>query len=230
MAMITQEIFDSVVKKAPYKTNGEGFRDLLELYLSLSDAEKESLDFKGMHDSLIFHVENGDVPLNIAYALCDGDEVLIENINELAKKSNETRIIHQYIMRNEVDDSDFVELSIRAVKNVLPDVEIDNAALLELRGIAVERGLLDDVVTGIKTSGDVETVVCGALCYETSLIDEVFGGKANMYLYLESNTFTDDECINFFLERLLTMDDSELEKSLDSKAQAIDAKIKEKKI
>ena len=51
-----------------------------------------------------------------------------------------------------------------------------------------------------------------------------------MYLYLERNTFTDDECINFFLERLLTMDDSELEKSLDSKAQAIDAKIKEKKI
>lgn len=230
MAKITQEIFDSVVKKASYKTNGEGFRDLLELYLSLSDIEKESLDFDGMYENVLYHLENGDIPLDVAYALCDGDEALIENVNELAKESNETRIIHQYLIKNEVSDDDFVELSIRAVKNVLPDEEIDNAALLELRGIAVERGLLDDIVTGIKSSGDVETVVCGALCYETSLIDEIFGGKANMYLYLESNTFTDDECIKFFLERLLTMDDSELEKSLDSKAQAIDAKIKGKKI
>lgn len=230
MVRITQSIFDEVVTKAPYKANGEGFRDLLALYLSLSDLEKASLDFSEMHDRMLYHFDNGSVPLDVAYALCDGDESLIDSVKELAKESEETRIIHQYIMSTEVSDEDFVELSVRAVKNVLPDEEIDNAALLELRGMAAERGLLDDIVTNIKTSGDVETVVCGALCYEPTLIDEVFGGKANMYLYLKSNTFTDNECINFFLERLLTMDDSELEKSLDAKAKAIDAKIKGKKI
>lgn len=230
MAMITQGMFDDFVQKASFRRNGTGFKELLELYMSFSDSEKRSLDFSKMHEKMKFNLHNADIDLDVVYALCDGNEELLAEVNSIARESHGTRLLYQYIKGNELSDEEFVELSVRAVKNVLPDEETEVGELLELRGMAVERGLLDDIVTGIKTSGDIETVVCGALCYEPKLIDDVFGGKSNMYLYLRANTFTDDECITFFIDRLLTMDDGELEESMTRSAQAIDAKIMGKKI
>ena len=49
-----------------------------------------------------------------------------------------------------------------------------------------------------------------------------------MYLYLTANTFTDDEDIEYFKNRLLSMDNGALEKQLATSAKKTDQKIKQK--
>ena len=51
-----------------------------------------------------------------------------------------------------------------------------------------------------------------------------------MYFYLLANTFTDNENIEFYKERLLQMDNHAFTKSINNSAKRVDQKIKEKKL
>ena len=64
-----------------------------------------------------------------------------------------------------------------------------------LKEKTIKKGLYDKMLSGIKESGSVETVVWATLCFEAGLIDEIFGGKPQMYIYLSNAKCTDSDCL-----------------------------------
>lgn len=230
MCKINQEIVDVLASQLLIGDATLGYRRILDFYLSLSEEDKKSIDMSAVEDNLIFSLENGDIDLDVAYGYCTVNEELKTTIDQIAQNHYSTKILYQYLLRRGMEGEDFVDFSVRAIKGVMPEKEEDLAMLDDIRKMSYQKGLYDDIVSGIKTSGDVKTVVCGALCFEPMLIDEIFGGKGNMYFYLVENTFTDNQDIECFKERLMTMDDNELKNNVSSKAREVDQKIKEKNI
>ena len=153
-----------------------------------------------------------------------------ELIKETVKQKGNPITVAAYIGLNQPEDEEIITLVVNAIKNTYPEHDDELNALEALKLYLEEKNLSDDVVTAIKKTRDPETIVCAALCFEKELIKDVFGSKKDMYFYLLANTFTDNENIEFYKERLLQMDNHAFTKSINNSAKRIDQKIKEKKL
>lgn len=228
--MSKQRVFDITLGNINRSNKNEVYKTLLDFYSSLSDDERKQINVSKLHEMLLEDIAEFDGDLEIIYGFGNYDADFKKEAEERIKVCSQTTLICQYLDFNDVSGEEFVELGIRAIGSVMPDKEDEIEALAQLREKAIERGIYDDVINGIKGSGDVETVVCAALCFEPKLIDEIFGGKAQMYIYLHNGRFTDSECLGFFRDRLLTMDSNQLQNDIKSNVRNIDSKIKEKKL
>lgn len=228
--MSKQRVFDITLGNINRGNKKEVYKTLLDFYKSLSDSEREQLDVSALHEMLLEDIAEFEGDLEIIYGFGNYDASFKKEAEERIKVCDQTPLICQYLECNDVSSEEFVELGVRAISAVMPDSETEVASLYRLREKTIEKGLYDEMISGIKSSGSVETVVCAALCFEPRLIDEVFGGKAQMYIYLHNGRFTDSECLGFFRDRLLTMDSNQLQNDIKSNVINIDAKIKEKKL
>lgn len=230
MIKITQELYERIYGSIGGDNVTEEYQILLELLTMFSDDKKE-LDYEVIEKDFLHHLSMNELDLDFAYTFNKKIKLNAdEKIDEIVKLHGNTKTIASYIGLNHLEDDEIVSLSVRAIKKALPENEEDVEILNSLKRYLEEKNLYFDAISAIKSSGDPETLVCSALLFEPSLINEVFGGKKNMFLYLTANTFTDNEDIEYYKERLLSMDDRELDQQIHKSAQKIDAKIKGKKL
>ena len=228
--MSNQEMINFMLGTINRNNKKEVFQSILEHYSSLTDEERKEIDVSALHERLLDDIANFDGDLEILYGFGYYDAEFKAEAEERVKQCRQTTLICQYLDFNEVEREEFVILGLRAIASVMTDREEEVSALYRLREKAKEDGSYDDLINGIKTRGDVETVVCAALCFEPQLIDEVFGGKAQMYMYLSAGEFTDGECLELYRERLLTMDSCQLQNDMETNVRSLDEKIFNKKI
>lgn len=228
--MSKQRVFDITLGNINRGNKKEVYKTLLDFYNSLSDDERKQLDVSALHEMLLEDIAEFEGDLEIIYGFGNYDADFKKEAEERIKVCDQTPLICQYLEVNDVADDEFVSLGVRAISAVMPDSETEVASLYGLREKTIQKGLYDEMLRGIKESGNVETVVCAALCFEPGLIDEIFGGKAQMYIYLSNAKFTDSECLEFFKDRLLTMDSNQLQNDIKASVKNLDAKIKSKSL
>lgn len=228
--MSKQRVFDITLGNINRGNKKEVYKTLLDFYKSLSDDERKQLDVSALHEMLLEDIAEFEGDLEIIYGFGNYDADFKKEAEERIKVCDQTPLICQYLEVNDVADDEFVSLGVRAIGAVMPDSETEVASLYGLREKTIQKGLYDEMLRGIKESGNVETVVCAALCFEPRLIDEIFGGKAQMYIYLSNAKFTDSECLEFFKDRLLTMDSNQLQNDIKASVKNLDAKIKSKSL
>ena len=176
-----------------------------------------------------FHSSMNEIDLDFAYKYNKKLKLYLdEEIKNLVYENGNARTIATYIGLNRLENEEIIALSIKAIKKTLPENEEELEVLEQLKSYLYEKKLYDDVIDAIKDTKDPETLVCASLIFEPNLIKDIFGSKKNMYLYLTANTFTDDEDIEYFKNRLLIMDNEGLKKQLVSSAKKTDQKIKQK--
>lgn len=231
MSKNNNKFFIELCSKIGYDRTGEILNSLVNLYDSLSASAKSEIDLSRIEKTILYNIECGRINYEGIDDYCNRvNPSFRKKVNStIENKCNDTSILCSYLEHSELDESQYINLSVKAIICVLPDNQKQTAALAQLKKQIQEKGLYDTVITEIKALGDVETMVCTALCFENKLIDEVFGGKESMFLYLSANTFTDDELIPVYLESLLSVDDNALEKDLVQKAKRIDLIIKNNK-
>ena len=228
--MSNQKVLDKALEGISRDNNKEVYKKILAFYGSLSDEERSKLDVSKLHEMLFYEIEGFDGDLEIIYGFGNYDAGFKKEAEERIKECNQTKLICQFIDFNDVDGEEFVELGVRAIGSVITDQDDEIEALSWLKAKALEKGLYDDVVNGVKASGEITTVVCAALCFEPKLIDEVFGGKAQMYIYLHNSHFAHDDVLESFRDRLLTMDDGQLDTTIKSSVKDVNTKIKGRNI
>ena len=228
--MSKQRVFDITLGNINRSNKKDVYKTLLDFYRSLTDSERKQLNISALHEMLLEDIAEFEGDLEIIYGFGNYDADFKKEAEKRIKVCDQTPLICQYLEVNDVSDDEFVSLGVRAIGVVMPDSETEIASLCRLKEKTIEKGLYDEMISGIKESGSVETVVCAALCFEPRLIDEIFGGKPQMYIYLSNAKFTDSECLGFFKDRLLTMDDSQLDKDIKASVKALDTKIKSKSL
>lgn len=223
--MSNQEMINFMLSTINRGNKKEIYHAILELYSGLSDRERRKIDVSGIHERLLDDIANFDGDLEIIYGFGNYDAEFKNEAEERVKTCRQTTLICQYLDCNEVEEDEYVSLGLRAIASVMTDSDEEVRALAHLREMSKENGMYEKIVNGVKTSGDIETVVCASLCFEPKLIDEVFGGKAQMYMYLSAGDFTDGECLEMFRERLLTMDSCQLQNDMETTVRKLDQKI-----
>ncbi len=228
--MAKQKMFDLMLERIERDNKKEGYGELLEFLSGLSADEIKEIDFSELHEMLFYDIEGFDGDLEVIYAFGNYDADFKKEAEERIRECDQTNLICQYIDYHDVDGEDFVQLGVRAIGSVMTDKEDELESLRGLKAKAVEKGLYDDLISGVKLSGDITTVVCAALCFEPKLIDEVFGGKAQMYIYLNNSHFAHDDVLESFRDRLLTMDDSQFDREIKNSVKTINTNIKSKNL
>lgn len=228
--MSKQNVLNSMLKSIDRDNKKDVYGQILTFLSCLPEDEVKELDFSELHEMLFYDIEGFDGDLEVIYAFGNYDAEFKKEAEERIRECDQTNLICQYIDYHEVDGEEFVELAVRAIGSVMTDKDDELDALARLKGKAIEKGLYDDLISGVKASGDIETVVCAALCFEPKLIDDVFGGKAQMYIYLHNASFMHDDCLESFRERLLTMDDSQFDREIKTSVKSINTKIKSKNL
>ncbi|MBE6150372.1 MAG: hypothetical protein E7162_00945 [Firmicutes bacterium] len=224
-----QEIYERIYGSIGGDNVTEEYGLLLEVLSTFTDEDKKELDLDKIKSDFLYHVSMNEIDLNFAYKYSRKLNLqLEEEIKQIVYKNGNARTIAAYIGLNKPEDDEIVALAVRAIKKTLPESAEELEVLNQLKVYLYEKKLYDETLEAIKDSKDPETLVCAALTFEPALIKEVFGSKKNMYLYLTANTFTDDEDIEYFKNRLLSMDNSALEKQLATSAKKTDQKIKQK--
>ena len=221
-----QKIIDFMFDNIDCNNKNEGYKSLLEYYISLSSEQREEVDLSRVYESLLLTLDDFEVELEIIYGFARYDSSFKQEVDEEIESCGQTALICQYIELNDKNDEDFVSLCISAISVVMPENQNEIEALAKLREKCIQRGLYDRVYEAIKLSGNVETVIYASLCFDSKLIDEVFGGKKEMFLYLSAVNFDNEECI----DRLLALDSNQLQKSMKETVKSIDKKILNKKI
>ena len=228
--MSNQQIINLMLGTINGSNKREVFQSILENYSSLSDEERKEIDVSVIHERLLDDIANFEGDLEILYGFGNYDARFKAEAEERIKQCRQTTLICQYLDHNEVSTEEFVALGINAIRSVLTEKEDEVSALYSLREKSKENGAYDEFIKGIKTCGDIETVVCAALCFEPQLIDDVFGGKVQMYMYLSAGKFTDEECLGFYRDRLLAMDSCQLQNDMETNVRRLDEKILNKRI
>lgn len=230
MANTKQELYERVYASIGGDNVTYEYQMLLDMLSSFSTEEREMLDFDLVKKHLLYHVSMNELDLDFIYKFNRKLNLnLEEEIKAIITKKGSPKTIASYIGLNQLEDEEIIELSVTAIKNTLPEKEEELETLEALKRYLEEKRLYEDTITAIKATKDPETIVCAALVFEPQLIKDIFGSKKNMYLYLTANTFTDNENIEFYKERLLSMDNQALNRSLNNSAKRIDSKIKQKK-
>ena len=226
--MVNNEIFKILCYKIIYEHNYDIFNTLIVFYDSLSVTEKNKIDKEEIEKFILKDIKMGKIKFDTIDKYCNIVNSKFRNkVNYVIENDcYNTLILCEYVNLNSLNNDKFINLSVRAIGAVYIENEVQNNALMDLKNQLQEKGLYDRVINVIKNSGDIELIVCAALCIESKLIDEIFMGKESMYLYLLANTFTDDENIEFYMKRLLNMDNFELKKNIKKKARNINSFIK----
>lgn len=205
-------------------------KNIVQLFGSLSEEERKKYDLQKFEDDLLYKFEDDCIDVNLAYEYAKFRENFKEKLDHILNKSKLlTTTRCQYLLSMETTDEEFVNLSLKAINGVLVENEEHVELMNKIKDLAIKRGLYDQIVNRIKVCGDISCIVCASLVYETKLIDEIFEGKENMFLYLTANTFTDEEDIQFYITKLFEIDNKDLEHRLDKKAKSINEKILTKK-
>ena len=229
MVKTKQEIYERIYGSIGGDNVTEEYGLLLEVLSTFTKADKKDLDLEKVKSDFLYHISMNEIDLDFAYKYNRKLNLgLEEEIKKIVYKNGNARTIAAYIGLNKPEDEEIIALVIKAIKKTLPESDEELEVLNQLKLYLEEKKLYDDTLDAIKETKDPETLVCAALTFEPVLIKEVFGGKKNMYLYLTANTFTDDEDIEYFKNRLLSMDNNSLEKQLTSSAKKTDQKIKQK--
>lgn len=228
--MSNQQMINFMLGTINRNNKKEVYQSILEHYSSLTDEERKEIDVSVIHERLLDDIANFDGDLEILYGFGNYDAEFKAEAEERIKQCRQTTLICQYLGANDVEQDEFVVLGLRAIGSVMTDKEDEVSALYSLREKSKENGTYDELIKGIKTCGDIETVVCAALCFEPQLIDDVFGGKVQMYMYLSAGEFTDGENLSFYRERLLTMDSYQLQNDMETNVRRLDEKILNKRI
>ncbi len=229
MVKTKQEIYERIYGSIGGDNVTEEYGLLLEVLSTFTEADKKDLDLEKVKSDFLYHISMNEIDLDFAYKYNRKLNLdLEEEIEKIVYANGNARTIASYIGLNKLEDEEIIKLTIRAIKKTLPENEEELEVLNQLKAYLYEKKLYDETLDAIKDTKDPETFVCAALIFEPALIKEVFGGKKNMYLYLTANTFTDDEDIEYFKNRLLSMDNGALEKQLTSSAKKTDQKIKQK--
>ena len=229
MSKSKQELYERVYASIGGDNVTEDYEMLLEMLLSFS--KDDELDYGLIKDHLLYHIGMNEIDLSFAYKFNSKLRLYLQDeIKETVKQKGNPITVAAYIGLNQPEDEEIITLVVNAIKNTYPEHDDELNALEALKLYLEEKNLSDDVVTAIKKTRDPEIIVCAALCFEKELIKDVFGSKKDMYFYLLANTFTDNENIEFYKERLLQMDNHAFTKSINNSAKRIDQKIKEKKL
>lgn len=229
MKKTKQEIYERIYGSIGGDNITEEYELLLEVLSTFTEEEKQELDYDKISSDFLYHLSMNEIDLDFAYKYNKKLKLyLAEEIKKIVHENGNARTIAAYIGINKPEDEEIIKLVVKAIKKTLPESEEEMEVLSQIKNYLFEKKLYDETIDAIKETKDPETLVCAALTFEPSLINEVFGGKKNMYLYLTANTFTDDEDIEYFKNRLLSMDNGQLGKQLTTSAKKTDQKIKQK--
>ena len=224
-----QEKYEEIYSGVSRKDITTEYQKILDMLMKLTIEEREQLNIKKIKLDLLWHVSMNEFDLDFVYKFSKKLALDLTNeIDSIVKSNGNVKNIAAYIGLHHLDDDEITDLVIKAIRRVLPENEEDLSVMGSLKTYLEDTNLYEATMNKIKKTGDPETIVSAALCFENSLIKEIFENKKNMYLYLTANTFTDAEDIEYYKKRLLSMDDNELEKQLNNKALKTDIKIKKK--
>lgn len=204
-------------------------KDILTLLENSTEEEIKKYNFEKLEKGIILKFEDDELDIELAYKYAEYNEdfkIMLDDILMNEEMITTTRC--QYLLSMNTTDEEFINLSIKAIEGLLIEEETQLKLINKIKKIAIERDLYDEIVDGIKTCGDVNTIVCAALSYESKLIDEIFGGKINMYLYLKHATFTDSECLDLYIDKLFKMDNNKLENYIKNNIKTIQKRINKK--
>lgn len=211
------------------KMKNEELKAFLNLYISLSEEKRSKLNITEIKEFIIEKFKKDEIDYQTAYGFANYNPDLKIKLDEILKNAIFlTQIRCEYLLTNETSEEQFIDLSIKAIKSIFVEDNYQIQLIEKIKLLAIERKLYNTIVDKIKTSGDIETIICAALGYEPKLIDEVFGGKLNMFIYLTANTFTDEQNIKYYISRLFEMDNNEFDKYITNEAKKIDLKIAKK--
>lgn len=227
MKQVTQQLFDKFYANA--RKNRETLYDTaIYFYSTLCEPYDTDIDTTEVEEDILFDIEIGTIDYETIEAYCNQVNPIFRKTAYAAiEEGTSFELLCAYMKNNDLETEKYVELAALAVATVLPSVDTEIELLAKLKEDLTAKGLYDKTVEELKSSGEPETLVCAALCFSPELIDEIFGGKENMYLYLTANTFTDDHNIKSYKELLLSMNDKELQSRMTTKAESIDQKIKQ---
>jgi len=227
--MFKKKYFDYLCSKMYRENINESYYDLIDFYNSLSKEEKINFDTKTIEEIILFKIENHAIMYEIIDNYCNIiNPSFREEVNKIIETKKDTKLLCDYLYFNDLEEEKYINLSIIAIKNIFPEKEEEIDLLQKLKLKLQEKGLYEKIIDKIKSSGDITLIVSTALCFESKLIDDIFEGKENMYLYLLANTFTDEDDIKYYKKRLLKLEDNNLKKTIKLKAKTIDEKIKGK--
>ena len=223
---IVQEIFNYYLNKIHQGDINENLKELLEF---LEEAKNINICTDKLEDILLEIVSDDEADLLILYKFDKYIPGLKDRIDNVIK-SNMTmsKIRCEYILTTKTTDEEFVTLATNAIKDVMVGYTEHLYLLDEVKNMAKKRNLHDRIINNIKTSGNTDMIICAALSYEDSLINEIFGSIEAMYLYLSTSKFVDADAIEIYKERLLDID-SYSKNNIYKNNKNINQKIKELK-
>ena len=226
-----QEIYERLYGSIQGDNITEEYQLLLDTLLLFSKDARDKLNMLEIKNNFLWHVSMNDLNLNFAYEFSKKLNLDLEKeISAIVYNNGNIKTITSYIALNQLEDEEIVELAVLGITKILPEEKEELEIVEYLKEYLFEKNLYEETISKIKESGNPEIIVAAALCFEPKLIKEIFGSKKDMYLYLCANTFTDDEDIEYYKNRLLTMENNGLKKQLNRQATKLNQKIKQKKL
>lgn len=225
-----KEILKTIIGKNYTYDYNKSYKELICVLETMTPEEKKEIKFEELYEEFLWNVSENYISIEVIYEFCKKINPELKDLAEESIKENgETINLVDYIIKNNPEGKELIELSTKAIGRVMVENATDLEKVLELKKhIQEKENTHDKVIENIKNSKNKELIVCAALTFEPKLIEEIYGGKTEMYLYLCINTFTDEQNIEFYKERLLTMDDNELNNIFQEKVDKIENKIKMK--
>jgi hypothetical protein len=226
-----QELYERIYGSINGDNITEEYQLLLDTLLMFSNETRQNLNIQEIKNDFLWHISMNDLNLNFAYKFSKELNLKLENeISTIIQNNGNIKTITSYIGLNQLEDEEIVKLAVLGIKKILPEKQEDIEIAKCLKEYLEEKDLYEKTISQIKQSGDPETIVAAALCFEPKLIKEIFGSKKDMYLYLCANTFSDDEDIEYYKDRLLNMENNGLKRQLTKQATKLNEKIKQKKL